>query len=136
MDLSPITISTDPPSIWIFWDFCFFLYFKIFPFCHMWYSSVCPLLIKCLPCGLYLKEKPGNQKHGQFVPQVSAFHLFSMHHTSHSLYDIAGGISGCTSDKKKIHVPTQETWVQPLGWEDPLERKWQHAPVFLPGKFC
>ena len=38
--------------------------------------------------------------------------------------------------KKKIQAPTQETWVQPLGWEDPLERKWQHAPVFLPGKFC
>ena len=41
-----------------------------------------------------------------------------------------------------------ETWVQSLGWEDPLEkgkathssilawrrRKWQPTPVFLPGK--
>ena len=24
---------------------------------------------------------------------------------------------------------TQETWVQPLGWEDPLEGKWQPTPV-------
>ena len=31
----------------------------------------------------------------------------------------------------------QETWVRPLGWEDPLiswRRKWQPTPVFLPGK--
>ena len=27
-----------------------------------------------------------------------------------------------------------ETWVQSLGWEDPLG-KWQPAPVFLPGEF-
>ena len=27
-----------------------------------------------------------------------------------------------------------ETWVQPLGREDPLEKKWQPAPVFLPGE--
>ena len=29
----------------------------------------------------------------------------------------------------------QEIWVQSLGWDDPLERKWQPTPVFLPGKF-
>jgi len=26
----------------------------------------------------------------------------------------------------------QETWVQSLGREDPLEKKWQSTPVFLP----
>ena len=30
---------------------------------------------------------------------------------------------------------TQETWVQSLGWEDPLERKWQPTPAFLSGEF-
>ena len=29
----------------------------------------------------------------------------------------------------------QGTWIQSLGWEDPLERKWQPTPVFLPGEF-
>ena len=30
----------------------------------------------------------------------------------------------------------QETWVQSLGWEDPLEqREWVPTPVFLPGEF-
>ena len=27
-----------------------------------------------------------------------------------------------------------ETWVQTLGWEDPLEEAWQPTPVFLPGE--
>ena len=29
----------------------------------------------------------------------------------------------------------QETWVQSLGWEDPLEEGMQPTPVFLPGEF-
>ena len=28
-----------------------------------------------------------------------------------------------------------ETWVQSLGWEDPLRRAWQPIPVFMPGEF-
>ena len=28
----------------------------------------------------------------------------------------------------------QETWVQPLGREDPLKKAWQPTPVFLPGE--
>ena len=33
------------------------------------------------------------------------------------------------------HLPTtRETHVQSLGWEDPLEKKWQPTPVLLPGK--
>ena len=28
----------------------------------------------------------------------------------------------------------QETQVRSLGWEDPLERKWQSTPGLLPGK--
>ena len=27
----------------------------------------------------------------------------------------------------------QETWVRPLGWEDPLEKEMATTPVFLPG---
>ena len=29
----------------------------------------------------------------------------------------------------------QETWIQSLGWEDPLEKEMTTTPVFLPGKF-
>ena len=29
---------------------------------------------------------------------------------------------------------TQETWVQPLDQEDPLEKEWPPTPVFLPGE--
>ena len=28
----------------------------------------------------------------------------------------------------------QETQVQSLGWEDPLEKEWQPTPVLLPGE--
>ena len=28
----------------------------------------------------------------------------------------------------------QETWVQSLGWEDPLEKEMATTSVFLPGK--
>ena len=28
-----------------------------------------------------------------------------------------------------------DTWVQSLGWEDLLEKKWQPTPEFLPGEF-
>ena len=29
---------------------------------------------------------------------------------------------------------TEKTWVESLGWEDPLEKEQQPTPVFLPGK--
>ena len=36
----------------------------------------------------------------------------------------------------RIHLPTQESWVWCLSWEDPLEKKkWQPTPLLLPGKF-
>ena len=39
------------------------------------------------------------------------------------------------SDGKKKNLPAMwETWVQSLGWEDPLRRAWQPTPVFLPGE--
>ena len=28
-----------------------------------------------------------------------------------------------------------ETWVRPLGWEEPLEKEWLPTPVFWPGEF-
>ena len=28
-----------------------------------------------------------------------------------------------------------KSWVQPLGWVDPLEKEMQPTPVFLPGEF-
>jgi len=50
-----------------------------------------------------------------------------------------------TSTKKRWHSDKESTWlavqgmrerqVQSLSWKDPLERKWQATPVFLPGKF-
>ena len=30
---------------------------------------------------------------------------------------------------------TQDTRLQSLVWQDPLEKEWQPTPVFLPGRF-
>ena len=35
---------------------------------------------------------------------------------------------------KKLPI-IQETWVQSVGWEDPLRREWLPTPVFWPGEF-
>ena len=49
------------------------------------------------------------------------------------LYDIL--IYGDSLVAQMIQNPPamQETWVQPLGWEDDLKREWQPIPVFLSG---
>ena len=46
-----------------------------------------------------------------------------------TLQDFPGGSVVKNPPAKK------EMWVRSLGWEDPLERKWQLTPVFFPGKF-
>ena len=37
--------------------------------------------------------------------------------------------------KKNLPAGMQKTWVESLGWEDPLEKGMAHTPVFLPGEF-
>ena len=38
------------------------------------------------------------------------------------------------AQKVKNPPAMQETWVQPLGWEDPLEEGMQPTQVFWPGE--
>ena len=45
-----------------------------------------------------------------------------------------GFLGGLDSKKKKNLPAMQETLVQLLGWEDPLEREWPTTPTFLPGE--
>ena len=46
------------------------------------------------------------------------------------------GFPGSTSDKEpNCQCRRHEMKVLSLGQEDPLEREWQPAPVFLPGEF-
>ena len=44
------------------------------------------------------------------------------------LYGLPRWLSG-----KRSHLPMQETLLESLDLEDPLEQKWQLTPVFLPG---
>ena len=43
------------------------------------------------------------------------------------------GFSGGSDGKESVIM--QETQLQSLDREDPLEREWQPTPVFLPGEF-
>ena len=48
---------------------------------------------------------------------------------------MVGFPGGSDGKKKKKNLPAMwETWVESLGWEDPLRRAWQPTPVFLPGE--
>ena len=50
-------------------------------------------------------------------------------------WKVVTGASLMAQMVKNLHA-MQETRVQSLGWEDPLEgRAWQPTPVFLPGEF-
>ena len=40
----------------------------------------------------------------------------------------------CGGSAIKSPPAMQETWVQSLGWEDPLEKEGQPTAVFLPGE--
>ena len=44
-------------------------------------------------------------------------------HNRNHLYPICGGSAVKKKKQKQNCLPTQETWVQPLGQEDPLEKK-------------
>ena len=46
-----------------------------------------------------------------------------------------GYIGSLVAQMVKCLPAMQETWVQSLGQEDPLEKEMQPTPVFLPGKF-
>ena len=47
-------------------------------------------------------------------------------------HEVVGLDAGGSVVKKPLAMQEiQETWVQSLGWEDPLEEGWQPTPVFL-----
>ena len=52
--------------------------------------------------------------------------IFKEHYFS--LQGFLGGSDG------KASVYNEGDWGSTLGWEDPLEKKWQSTPVLLPGK--
>ena len=49
--------------------------------------------------------------------------------------DVSGVWAPLVAQTVKNPPVMQETWVQSLGWEDPLEGgAWQPTPVFFPGE--
>ena len=52
------------------------------------------------------------------------------------LVTLFGFPGGASSEDPACQCRRQEMQVQPLGWEDPLEKVWQPTPAFLPGDSC
>ena len=48
-------------------------------------------------------------------------------------YPLQYSWASLVAQKVKNLPAMQETWVQSLGWEDPLKKAWQPTPVILPG---
>ena len=56
-----------------------------------------------------------------------------MNHTNKSICFLSEGFPGGSNGKHLLAM--QETWVQSLGWENPLEKKMATHSTLLPRKF-
>ena len=73
------------------------------------------------------KESPCNSGDPGFIPR-------SGRSTGEGIgYPLQSSGASLVAQMVKNPLARRETWVQPLGWEDPLEA-WQPTPVFLPGE--
>ena len=73
------------------------------------------------------KESPCNSGDPGFIPR-------SGRSTGEGIgYPLQYSGASLVAQMVKNPLARRETWVQPLGWEDPLEA-WQPTPVFLPGE--
>ena len=100
--------------------------------CPSSHSSSNPSLYPC-----YL-----GRTYSLFFSQCQSLHLCQEILASNFLHDFGAVISpslgyiwtSLVAQTVKRLSTVQETRVQSLGWEDPLEKEWQPTPVSLPGK--
>ena len=61
--------------------------------------------------------------------------MYTYKNVPHGTFQICANFMnrGCPggSDSKESTCK-EETHIQPLGWEDPLEKEWEATPIFLP----
>ena len=103
----------------------------------------CPTLCEPMDCSL-----PGSSVHGILqarifkwaaMPYFSGSCQLSIKPTSFTTPELAGGFfttswASLVAQRLKCLPTMQETWVQSLGQEDPLEKEMEPIPVFLPGE--
>ena len=68
-----------------------------------------------------------------FLAPSLVFRLYP-YYLTHNGYSVNDGLP-LVAQMVKNPPSMWETWVQSLGWEDPLEEAWRPTPVFLPGEF-
>ena len=75
-----------------------------------------------------------SKKLSPIMPDSNAISLSWPAYNSFNNYSVYFGIWSLVAQTVKNLPAMRETWVQSLGWEDPLGRAWQPTPVFLPGE--
>ena len=95
---------------------------------------VCRVLPSCMSSYFFIEYLVVKYKQSTYYHTVSIRQTFraSLSGWFYLGCSHEGFRGGSVVKKKQTHLPMQEMWVQSLGWEDPLERKWQPIPVFLP----
>ena len=141
--LVPLWASVEPPKKW---DRLFWPSHVLFPI----FKHGCPLLLKpvkavvqhaadgSLPCTASLAMAMRNRKF-TWTHSIQAFPLPTLYVQGrlpsfgriYTVYWFLGFPHG--SVVKTFCLPMQETWIQFLGWEDPLG-KGMGTPAFLPGE--
>ena len=66
------------------------------------------------------------------TPDLPVYHQLSEFTQTHVYCRVFTIWAALVAQRLKCLPAMQETWVRSLGLEDPLEKKWQPTPVFLP----
>ena len=81
-----------------------------------------------------IKKKKGQQVVENMLSSWSLSDYFCLHKKTNITEFLGCARASLVAQMVKNLPAMWETWVQSLGWEDPLGRAWQPTPVFLPGE--
>ena len=90
-----------------------------------------------IQCPLPLRSPSHPPSHPSRSSQSTELSSLCYTAASHAVYFTHGNVYvwvSLVAQTEKNLPAMQETWVQSLGWEDPLEKQMATTPVLLPGK--
>ena len=79
-------------------------------------------------------KKKGQQVVESMLSSWSLSDYFCLHEKTNITESLGCARASLGAQMVKNLPAMKKTWVQPLGWEDPLGRAWQPTPIFLPGE--
>lgn len=92
------------------------------------FVHMCITISRALFCILIISVNPHNNPGGKilvpFTDEGTEVHGHIWYLVNTTAFLVAQSVKNLPA--------IQETWVRSLGWKDPLEKKWQTTPIFLP----